>query len=80
MAVTTIQTKDITSILKAVPKLIELPATPMWVDYDAEADVLYISLRRPQRATDSEMRDDGVIVHRHGKRIVGLTVLEASSR
>ena len=55
-------------------------ASPMWVNYDAEADVLYISLRRPQHATDSEMREDGVIIHRHGKRIVGLTILEASSR
>jgi uncharacterized protein YuzE len=80
MAVVSIQPKDITSILKAVPKLVELPATPMWVNYDAEADVLYISLRRPQHATDSQMRDDGVIIHRHGKRIVGLTILEASSR
>ncbi|MFH0812679.1 MAG: DUF2283 domain-containing protein [Pseudomonadota bacterium] len=32
----------------------------MWVDYDKEADVLYISCKRPQRATDSEMLDNGV--------------------
>jgi len=60
--------------------LVNLPGTPVWVDYDVDADVLYISLRRPQRATDSQMRDDGVIVHRNGNRIVGLTILEASSR
>jgi len=52
----------------------------MWIDYDREADVLYISFRRPQAATDSEMRDDGIIVHRRRKQIVGLTVLEASTR
>lgn len=80
MAVTSIQPRDITRILKAAPNLADLPAGPMWVNYDAEADVLYVSLRKPQRATDSEMRDDGVIIHRQGKRIVGLTVLEASSR
>lgn len=26
----------------------------MWIDYDEEADVLYISFRRPQKATDTK--------------------------
>ena len=52
----------------------------MWLDFDSEADVLYISFRRPQRASDSEMREDGIIVHRRGKQIVGLTILDASTR
>jgi uncharacterized protein YuzE len=52
----------------------------MWIDYDEEADVLYLSFRRPQKATDSQMREDGVIVHTRGKQIVGLTILEASTR
>jgi uncharacterized protein YuzE len=52
----------------------------MWIDHDAAADVLYISSQRPQRATDSEMREDGIVVHRRGKQIVGLTILEASTR
>ena len=80
MAVAEISAKDISRIVKAVPALLKLPATGMWVDYDAEADVLYLSLRRPQRATDSEMRDDGIIIHRRGKRIVGVTILDASTR
>jgi signal transduction histidine kinase len=29
-------------------------------NYDEEADVVYVSFRTPQGATDSEMRDDGV--------------------
>jgi uncharacterized protein YuzE len=33
-----------------------------WVDYDREADVLYISLRHPQRATDSQMTEDGILL------------------
>lgn len=80
MAIATLQKKDLTRILRAVPRLIDLPDTSMWIDYDAEADVLYLSFRRPQRATDSKMRDDGIIVHRRGKQIVGLTILEASTR
>jgi uncharacterized protein YuzE len=80
MAVAQLRKNDITKILKAVPRLVDLPVTGFWIDYDSEADVLYLSLRRPQKATDSEMRDDGIIVHRRGKQIVGLTILDASTR
>jgi len=80
MALTRLQPKDVAGILQAVPTLVKLPETRMWVDFDEEADVLYLSFRRPQKATDSELRDDGIIIHRRGKQIVGLTILEASKR
>jgi len=80
MAVEPLKRKDLTSILQAVPALVELPRRSMWVDYDADADVLYLSFDRPQSATDSEMRDDGILVHRRARRIVGLTILDASQR
>jgi uncharacterized protein YuzE len=75
-----LQPKDLTRILKAVPQLVRLPAKQMWIDYDTEADVLYLSFSKPQRATDSELRDDGIIVHRRGKKVVGLTIQDASAR
>ena len=31
--------------------MLRLPAQQVWVDFDQEADVLYMSFRRPQRAT-----------------------------
>jgi len=80
MAIAMLRKKDVGRVLRAVPRLIDLPDTSMWIDDDAEADVLYLSFRRPQRATDSEMRDNGIIVHRRGNQIVGLTILEASTR
>jgi uncharacterized protein YuzE len=80
MAIASLREKDLNRILSAVPKLIDLPDTSMWIDYDADADVLYLSFRRPQHATDSEMRDDGIIVHRRARQVVGLTILEASTR
>jgi uncharacterized protein YuzE len=80
MAVLELKPKDIARMLRAAPVLTQFPAKRLSVDYDAEADVLYISFRRPQRATDSEMRDNGTIIHRRGKQIVGLTILEASKR
>ena len=50
------------AVLRAVPLLIDFPAQRFWVDYDREADVLYISLLRPQKATDSRMTSDGIIL------------------
>jgi len=80
MAVAELKPKDISRLLRAVPRLVDLPAARMWIDYDSEADVLYISFQRPQKAADSEMRDNGIVVHRRGKQIVGVTILDASTR
>jgi uncharacterized protein YuzE len=80
MAVVDVRGQDLTRLLKAVRQLVRFPVKQMSLDYDAEADVLYISFRRPQHATDSELREDGIIVHRRGKQVVGLTILEASNR
>ena len=74
------QPKDLARILKAVPQLVRFPAKQMWIDYDEEVDVLYLSFCKPQKATDSELRDDGIIVHRRGKKVVGLTIQDASTR
>jgi len=71
---------DLTRLLKIIPQLLRFPVKKLWLDYDEEADVLYVSFRRPQKATDSEMRDDGIIVRKRGKEIVGLTILDASTR
>ncbi len=60
-------------------RALKLPAKQLWLDYDEEADTLYISLRKPQRATDSILEDD-IIYHYDGKRLVGVTVLNAKHR
>lgn len=75
-----LKSRDIHRFLPAVPQLVKLPKRRMWIDYDEEADVLYLSFRKPQRATESEIRDDGIVVHWRGKEIVGLTILDASTR
>lgn len=71
--------KTIAEISEAVPHLIRLPTGKAWIDYDREADVLYISLRRPQKATDTELLDDeGILLRYRGKALVGITILDAS--
>jgi len=60
--------------------VLKLPAKHLWLDYDSEADVLYISFRKPQRATKTIEVDDGILLRKDGRNIVGLTILNASSR
>jgi uncharacterized protein YuzE len=53
----------------------------MWLDYDQEADVLYISLRRPQRATQTiDLDKEGILLRYRDNELVGITVLDASHR
>ena len=59
----------------------EVKNVPLYeIDYDQEADVLYISFKRPQKATDSEMLENGILVRYRGGQVIGLTILEASKR
>jgi hypothetical protein len=52
----------------------------MWMDYAAEGEVLYLSFAMPQQATDSVMGEDGNVSHYRGERLVGVAVLQASTR
>lgn len=72
--------KTLKEITGMVSHLIKLPESKMWIDYDKEADVLYVSFKRPQRATDSEMLENGVLLRYKEDELVGITVLEASKR
>lgn len=71
--------EEIHRVYEAVPYLLRLPAGKVWVDYDREADVLYLALDRPPRATDTEsLEDDGLLLRYRGDDLVGITVLDAS--
>ena len=60
--------------------MLKLPTKHVWLDYDSEADVLYMSFRRPQRAKKTVEADDGILIRKDGSSIVGLTILNASTR
>jgi len=76
----TITPETYNSVFQAVPLLIDFPTQRFWVDYDREADVLYISFQRPQKATDTELTDEGILFRYRGKQLVGITILDASTR
>lgn len=69
------------AVYGALPYLIQLPSGKAWIDYDEQADVLYVSFKRPQRATDTRYVDEeGILLRYRGKELVGITVLDASKR
>jgi uncharacterized protein YuzE len=68
----------ITQLPALTRQLLALPARQVWSEYDEEADVLYISFRKPQQANDSVMEDDGNIYHYRDSLLVGITILNAS--
>lgn len=72
--------ETIEDIFRATPHILRFPSPKMWVDYDREADVLYIGFKRPQKATDTEMLENGILLRYRDEELVGLTVLDASKR
>ena len=58
-------------LLKAVANLIKLPKTKMWLDYDAEVDILYLHFEEKPASTHSEMREDGIILDYRDNTLVG---------
>ncbi len=77
----TLKKKDfIERCIKMASDMVKLSFEHLWVDYDKETDVLYLSFRKPQRATKTIETDDGILIRKDGNKIVGLTILDASSR
>jgi uncharacterized protein YuzE len=80
MAREVLEERSLDHLLKAVSHLVRLPKHPMWLDYDEEADVLYIHFEGEANSTHSEMLENGVILDYKGSTLVGVTILDASRR
>ncbi len=71
----------INSSKMVIPDLVQMAQfgqDKLFIDYDEEADVLYISFGKPQKADDSVHGEDDIIRRKKGNKIVGLTILNAS--
>jgi uncharacterized protein YuzE len=77
---TQLKTIDPTPFLRLAADIVGLPIEEFSASYDRQADVLYLTFDASRDATDSEMRDDGVLVRYRDDRVIGLTVLNASTR
>lgn len=71
---------NLQEIIELTGRLLELPSKRLWIDYDAEADVLYLNFRKPSHADDSELTGDDLIVRYEKGEVIGVTVLHASKR
>ncbi len=69
----------IKSCISIASDIVKLPFEHLWIDYDREADVLYLSFRKPQRATKTIETDD-ILIRKDDDKIVGITILNASSK
>ena len=67
-------------ILKILPEILDMPSSKMWIDYDSEADVLYINFKKPAHADESVMSDGDIIYRYEGGSLVGMTILSARKR
>jgi len=68
----------INNISNMIPQILKVAKKPVWFDYDKEADVLYISFRKPQDATDTEPYGDHILLRKRENELVGMTILHAS--
>jgi len=73
-------TAAIDEIFEALPHIKKVGAKHLWFDFDEEADVLYVSLERPQNATDTDMLENGIFLRLREKKVVGITIPNISKR
>ncbi len=71
---------SVEKITALVPHLLSIAHKKIWVDYDEEADVLYVNFKKPSHADNSELTDDEVIIRYENGQVVGMTFLHASKR
>jgi uncharacterized protein YuzE len=69
-------------LLELVAFVKKIPKIDFQVDYDSEADVIYINFGdRTQPAADSEYTDDDLIIrYDEQDEIIGFTILHISKR
>jgi uncharacterized protein YuzE len=70
-----IELKDIKDMLPYFLKYKKI-----WVDYDEEADVLYLHFKKPNHADSSEMTEDDIIIRYEKGEVIGVSFLNASQK
>jgi uncharacterized protein YuzE len=65
------------NLLKSILYRLQAPSNQTLTTYDEDADVLYISFRKPQKGNDS-IYEDNIVYHYADEILVGITVLNAS--
>lgn len=61
---------DVGDYLQLVPTVLRSPHGFIWSSYDEQADVQYVNFRKPAIASDSELREDDIIVRYDGDELI----------
>ncbi len=65
-------------ILKIVPHVIESMQKKIWIDYDEDADVLYINFTYPPNAVEHQEDEQGIVRNFDDTgNLTGLTIISA---
>jgi uncharacterized protein YuzE len=69
---------DEAELIKMIPHVVRSSTKKVWIDYDEEADVLYVSFVYPPNAIEHEEDEDGII-RNYDKEgmLTGLTIIAA---
>lgn len=70
--------KSTKSLISDLLNLAKAGSPQLVVDYDKEADVLYVNFGKPKKADDAYESEDGIIQRIKNGKIIGLTVIDAS--
>ncbi len=74
------ETTAVKEIFEALPHIRKIGSKHIWFDFDEEADVLYVSLEKPQNATDTDILENGVFLRLRGRKVVGITITNFSKK
>jgi len=65
-------------ITKIIPYVVKSAQRRIWIDYDDEADVLYLNFTYPPTAVEHEEDEDGIVRNYDAAgNLTGLTILAA---
>ena len=72
-----------TFVNSILPKLglryiLGMPKPPLWFSYDREGDVLHVIFEEAKKQDKSALDKSDIIVTRRGKKIINMTILNAS--
>ena len=56
----------------------EMSKPPLWLTYDIEGDALHVIFEEASKEDKSSLDKNDIIVTKRGKRIVNMTILNAS--
>jgi len=59
-------------------RIIKMQNPPLWFSYDREGDAVHVIFEEARKSDKSALEKNDIIVTKRGKRIINMTILNAS--